>query len=62
MQAVCQMIMFGDLEFEKLLLHLNNDDHEDHDDHNPAGDDRAVAALNMFSLNCTGEHNQSHAH
>ena len=50
MQAVCQMIMFGDLEFEKTLLHLNSDDRD------PAADDRPLAALNMFCLDCTGEH------
>lgn len=51
MQAVCQMIMHGDLEFEKALLHLNSTDHD------PAADDKAVAVLSMFCLDCTGKHN-----
>lgn len=54
MQAVCQMIMFGDQKFEKVLLHLNSGDHD-----SGADDDMALAALNMFCLDCTGEHNQS---
>ena len=48
------MIMFGDQEFEKVLLHLSSSDRD------PAADDRALAALNMLCLDSTGEHNQSH--
>lgn len=50
------MIMFGDQDFEKLLLHLNSADHD------PAADDRALAVLNMFCLDRTGEQNKRHVH
>ena len=54
MQAVCQMIVFGDQEFEKMLLQLNNGDQD------PAADARAFAVLNMFCLDRTGESDKSH--
>ena len=50
------MIMHGDVDLEKALLHLNSGDHD------PAADDMAVAVLNMFCLDCTGKRNQSHVH
>ena len=48
-QAVCQMMMHGDKVFEKVLLQLNSPDD------NQAAEEQAVAILNMFCLDCTGE-------
>lgn len=54
MQAVCQMMMHGDKEFEQALLQLKSPDDSQ------AGEARAVAILNMFCLDCTGELQQTH--
>ena len=49
MQAVCQMIMHGDAEFEEALLRLGRADECE------GAEEKALAILTMFSLDCTGE-------
>lgn len=49
MQAVCQMIMHGDAEFEDALMQLGRGDECE------GAEEKALGILTMFSLDCTGE-------
>ena len=48
MQAVCQLVMNGDSDFEGALLKLDGSDQHD------ADKSKASMTLDMFCLDCTG--------